>query len=398
MEEEQKEQPTPVRSRLKLYKILTVTLFFIVLFFLAGGVTVETTSSSKFCSSCHEMSPEYYTWKASSHNQVGCKNCHIQSGVVNYAKAKANGLVQVYEKATNHYTAPIQMPTQIPDATCEKCHNMKNRQVTPSGDLIIPHDKHLTKGIKCVQCHSGVAHGDISDRNVTFKSDYDKWDASLGKAMMSDVKFTRPQMETCIECHKARDVSTACKTCHQKGMTPKSHLDPNFKKGKHGPLAEKDVRYCNSCHQYMSSTDIKELKAAPAALQFLTNGKIKDQSITAQEYAKENTFCKNCHSTRPASHTGDYVNLHGPLAKTNKLKCLTCHDEQNTGNNQTAAPTCSSCHPASHKGKNWQIAHPANIQVKGVKRPTELCYTCHYRPVCSSCHKAPQSKTHLKIN
>lgn len=397
MEEEHKEQPTPVRSRLKLYKILTVTLFFIVLFFLVGGVTVETTSSTKFCSSCHEMSPEYYTWKASSHNQVGCKNCHIQSGVINYAKAKANGLVQVYEKTTGRYTAPIQMSAQIPDVTCEKCHNMKNRPVTPSGDLLIPHDKHINNGIKCVQCHSGVVHGNISDRNVTFKSDYDKWDTGLGKEMMSNVKFTRPQMEVCIACHKARDVSTACGTCHQKGMKPKSHLDAKFKTGEHGKLAEKNILYCNSCHKYTSGDEVKELKAPSAALQFL-KGKEQDQSITAQEYAKENTFCKNCHTGRPASHSNDFVNEHGPLAKTNKLKCLTCHDEQNTGNNKTTIPTCSSCHPASHKGKNWQAAHPANIKVAGIKKPTSLCYTCHYEPICSSCHKEPITKKRLKLN
>src|SRR5881396_991732 len=110
MEDEQKDLSTPSRSRYKLYKILTLSLFIVVLFVLVGYVGVETTSSSCFCSSCHEMKPEAETWKASSHNEVACKECHIQSGVVNYAKAKANGLLQVYAKATNSYDAPIQMP------------------------------------------------------------------------------------------------------------------------------------------------------------------------------------------------------------------------------------------------------------------------------------------------
>lgn len=88
---EQKEQLAPNRSRRNLFKILTISLFLIVLFFSLSAVGVETTSSSKFCSTCHEMKPEYYTWKASTHSEVECKNCYIGSGVKDYAKAKANG-------------------------------------------------------------------------------------------------------------------------------------------------------------------------------------------------------------------------------------------------------------------------------------------------------------------
>ena len=92
MEDEQKDRSTPTRSRHNFYKILTIVLGCLVLLIVAGYATVEATSSSTFCGSCHEMNPEANTWKASSHSQVACKECHIQDGVVNYAKAKMNGL------------------------------------------------------------------------------------------------------------------------------------------------------------------------------------------------------------------------------------------------------------------------------------------------------------------
>ncbi|MFL6561437.1 MAG: cytochrome c3 family protein, partial [Bacillus sp. (in: firmicutes)] len=331
MEDKHRSQSSPPRTRYKLYKYLTVTLIFIAVFFALGLVGVESTSSSNFCSSCHEMKPEFYTWKASTHSEVDCVNCHIGPGVENYSKAKANGLMQVLRKTTNTYTAPIQMPKDIPNSACESCHNMDTREVTASGDLIIPHDKHLAKDIKCTQCHSGVAHGKVAERQVTFKSDYAKWDTSLGKSMMGDIKFTRTKMETCIECHEARDVSTACKTCHTTEMVPKSHKKESFKTETHGQSAKKDVSSCNSCHKYMSDEEIKDMQDVPASQQFLSTGKvIQKNSITAKDYAKENTFCKKCHTTRPPSHVKGFVNLHGSIAKQSTEKCLTCHDYQKT--------------------------------------------------------------------
>jgi len=400
MEEDKMEQPAPKRRRYNLFKILTLSLFFVVIFIIAGSVTVESTSSSKFCSSCHEMQPEYQTWQESSHSDIECKECHIGSGVTSYAKAKVNGIKQVYLHTTNNYSAPIQMPKDIPNSTCEKCHDMKNRSVTPEGDIIIPHDKHLAKDIKCTQCHSGVVHGDISDRNVTFKSDYSKWDSSLAKSMMT-VKFTQPQMETCITCHKDRDVSTACKTCHSTNMEPKSHTTETFKTQDHGKLAEKDVQACNKCHQYMSDDEIKDVTETTASQQFLTTGSTKQKSISAQDYAKENSFCKKCHTgTRPASHDANFVNEHGVSAKSDKQKCLACHTEQSIGSGTTSnglasnavsvtssgkAPACSSCHPASHENVDYKDNHP--IDLTGVTAPSARCYTCHSEQKCESCHK-----------
>lgn len=387
MDDEQiQEQLAPPRLRYKLTKIMTLLLFFIAIFFSIGLLGLKATSSASFCSSCHDMKPEYYTWKASTHSEVDCVSCHISPGIKNLAEDKAQGLVQVYKNATNTYTAPIQMPKEIPNSACDKCHNMDTRQVTPSGDLIIPHDKHLAKDIKCTKCHSGVAHGKIAERNVTFKSDYSKWDDSLGKSMMSDVKFTNPKMETCMECHQARNVSTACKTCHKTGMEPKSHKQPNFKTESHGGLAGKDVKKCNKCHQYMSEDTITGLEDIPASRQFLSTGTVNQKnSISAPEYAKENTFCNECHTTRPPSHVKDFINHHGAIAKQSTKTCLACHDFQKTGFNKTTNITCSSCHPASHEGKTFKEKHP--IDLKGVTAPSDRCYTCHYKPRCISCHK-----------
>ncbi|CEG29058.1 NapC/NirT family cytochrome c [Bacillus sp. B-jedd] len=387
MDEEKvtQELPAPPRFRYMFFKIATLTLLFLALFFTIGYTGLEATSSSGFCSSCHEMKPEFYTWKASSHGEVDCVNCHIEPGVKNLAKAKGNGIVELVKKQTNAYTAPIQMPKDIPDSSCEKCHNVYKREVTPSGDLIIPHDKHKNKGIECVQCHSGVAHGKIAERKVTFKSDYQKWDITLGKAMMSDKKFTNPKMEKCMDCHKARKVTTECTACHTTGMYPESHKKTDFAQEIHGSIANKNVKECNDCHKYMSDKESSLFDETPAHTQFLKTNKVEDKKANSHEFAKENTYCKSCHTQRPASHTKGFTKSHGVLAKNNESKCIACHDYQKTGLNKTSNVTCSSCHPSSHEKKEWRKTHP--IKIASGTRVSKTCYQCHNEQKCQSCHK-----------
>ncbi|WP_066315049.1 NapC/NirT family cytochrome c [Bacillus sp. FJAT-29814] len=385
MEEEHNELLAPPKFRYKLFKIGTLTVLFLALFFALGGLGLKATSSSEFCSSCHEIKPEYYTWKVSTHSEVECISCHVEPGAKNLAKAKVEGVVELYKKTTDTYTAPIQMPKDIPNSACESCHNMKTRDVTASGDLIIPHDKHMDKDIKCTQCHSGVAHGKIAERKVTFKSDYGKWDEQLGKSMMSDKKFTSPKMDTCMECHRARQVTTECKACHTSEMYPKTHKKEDFKLETHGNLAEKEITKCNECHQYMSDGDITLFNDKPAYTKFLNNEKIETKKVSHQDYAKENTYCQKCHLQRPASHNKGFISNHGIEANKNEQTCLTCHDYQKTGKNKTSNVTCSSCHPSSHDGKEWRETHPIklpqNVQV------SKTCYQCHNEKKCSSCHK-----------
>jgi nitrate/TMAO reductase-like tetraheme cytochrome c subunit len=208
------------KSRLKLYKILAILLGILVVFGFAVYGTAQATSSSSFCNSCHEMNPEAETWKVSSHNQVACKECHIQPGIINEAKAKINGLDQVYQKVTDSYTAPIKIKDPIPNSVCEKCHNMKNKtkEQTVDGIVIIPHEKHLEKGVLCVQCHYNVVHGGISEGKETSKTTYAKWNSAQAKQVVYNDSFIRPKMDDCIKCHKVRKVSTKCDTCHVTGI------------------------------------------------------------------------------------------------------------------------------------------------------------------------------------
>ncbi|MFC4800128.1 NapC/NirT family cytochrome c [Neobacillus sp. GCM10023253] len=384
MEEERNELPAPPKFRYKLFKYATLTVLFLAVFLGLGFTGLEATSSSKFCASCHEMKPQYYTWKASSHSEVECDSCHIQPGVKNYAKAKGEGVVELYKKQTDTYIAPIKMPNLIPDEACEKCHNMDRREVTPSGDIIIPHTKHKTEGVKCVECHSGTAHGEISDRKVTYKSDYEKWDEKLGAALMKDKKFTSPQMDTCMECHQARKATLECKACHETTMLPKTHKSADFKAGGHGKIQPSELKNCEKCHSYMSTEEYDLFKEDPSYTKFLKKDTPNTTNVTVSQYAKTNTFCKECHGKRPESHQiTSFMTKHGSLSKDTQ-KCMTCHESRITSNSPVTKVQCASCHPSSHKD-TWRDRHP--FKVPENQKYNKTCLKCHVEKTCAKCHK-----------
>ena len=70
-------------------KILLIGLGVLLVLFV---VSIEMTSTSKFCSVCHYMKPFYQSWKSSSHGQIECKVCHYPPGIRNTVKAKMEGL------------------------------------------------------------------------------------------------------------------------------------------------------------------------------------------------------------------------------------------------------------------------------------------------------------------
>ncbi|WHZ02356.1 NapC/NirT family cytochrome c [Neobacillus sp. YX16] len=384
MEEEQVEQIPPPRKGYKFIKYLTVAVMFIVVFFSLGLIGVETTSSQEFCSSCHEMKPQYYTLKASSHSEVDCVSCHIDPGAENYAKAQVNGVVEFYKKQTDTYLAPIKMPTLIPDEACERCHNMKSRAVTASGDIIIPHDKHKTEGIECVQCHSGTSHGEISDRKMTYKSDYGKWNHKLGASVMSDTKYIRPQMDTCMECHKARKVTIECTACHESTMIPDDHKTEKFKAGDHGKIKPSDLETCEKCHSYMSSVEYDLFKQDPTYKKYLNNEETDSSNVTVNAYVKTNTFCKDCHGERPKSHQiTSFMTKHGKLSKDTQ-KCFICHENRITSDAPVTNVQCATCHPSSHKD-TWRKKHPIDIAEN--QKYDKSCLKCHVEKTCTKCHR-----------
>ncbi|OIJ22344.1 hypothetical protein BKP45_06815 [Anaerobacillus alkalidiazotrophicus] len=373
------------RKKLKIIKV--ATFFFIGLVGLALSVTigVQATSTNTFCASCHMMQPQVLTWEASSHSSVNCKDCHIKPGLEGTVEAKIGGLWELYHTITDTYVAPIRMPSLIPDESCTKCHNMENRKVTSSGDIISEHGIHADKEVKCVTCHAGVAHGKVSERRVTFKSDFEHWDETLGAYMMSYSKYTAPQKATCMDCHELKRAPLTCEACHSTGMFPIDHEDKDFLTKNHGKLSEEELLTCHSCHSFQSKNPIKELKDKTYYTKFILS-EPDHQQIPVQEYAKTNTFCADCHSQSPDSHQAKgFFSKHGTFVNENKDGCLTCHDYDKSSQSQSPVTnvTCATCHSGGHPDQ-WQQKHPTPLSPE--PKFDRTCLSCHVEQTCTSCH------------
>ncbi len=164
--------------------IVVGTLAAVVLF---AGAFVYTESPA-FCGSCHLMGPRAAAWEKSGHAHVGCMECHAEPGMIGNVVSHLGGVKKVYPLLTGQYITPLR--SEVKDALCEKCHpSIANTNV--SGDIIMVHGRHLQKDVRCTDCHAGLVHRDP----VSITSS--------------------PAEQDCVSCHRQKEVSVACVTCHR---------------------------------------------------------------------------------------------------------------------------------------------------------------------------------------
>ena len=364
--------------------IFVSVLILVVLFSTVGAI--KLTAGPGFCSQCHVMAPEFTTWHASSHVQIVCVDCHTKPGWGKLLPRKTS--VMIYRYFSGTFQRPIKMSYKLEDEICSQCHST-NRDFTPSGDLIIPHQKHAAKKVQCVECHAGVAHGNIVERNLTIEDNYQIWTSAFGEKQMSR-DFTEPKMNTCLKCHIERNITQECQACHTSISIPPDHKVKNWSSS-HGLTARLDIDYCNKCHSYSVGTS-----------------SIMGQDKIAS-YARGNVFCYDCHQQRPSGHYDYWKMTHKNGIKNKDVSnCLVCHNVEKPKPADKAAPTyCSKCHGkasgagnASQNGvigktktpnsfsklhpPNWRKLHPEIVKEKGIYN--EGCWDCHDTIHCSKCH------------
>jgi len=204
-------------------------------------------------------------WTVSTHSRVSCAECHVNPGARSFLTFAAKSVPAFYSQLiTGPSTTNL---LKAPDReACQSCHTAY-RQVSPAGDLLIPHKAHVqVLGMECVACHKNLVHS--PNRRG----------------------FNRPEMESCLEqCHDGDKATDKCVECHTRKQTPDSH-DRKDWLAIHGKLAESQD--CSECHDWTPK------------------------------------YCEECHKQRPASHVGNWKKNHGPVAKKRGDGCLVCHDKK----------------------------------------------------------------------
>lgn len=314
------------KTILTICGILLSAVFFLVAFTFVSAKGISQPSQKTGnqqkkdeCTGCHEMKPEILTWQVSSHSKIACITCHGE---------KTSDFQGKHD--SGDFTKPIKISKAIPNSVCEQCHS-QNRDTTPAGDLLIPHDKHATAGVTCVKCHSGVVHAKIADRGLTAEgklSNYDNWDLETAKTQATSF-YTRPSMWTCINCHKQLKVTRRCRACHTVIPELPSHDNPTWK-ALHGKTAEANIGECTKCH------------VTPGLPMFVT----PSTGNKAADFARAQEFCSSCHLQRPAMHETSMVAAHpNKVATRGSQNCLTCHDRDQPKLKTKATGTyCNQCH------------------------------------------------------
>jgi predicted CXXCH cytochrome family protein len=231
------------------------------------------------CLMCHEMKRDVTAWQGSSHEKIACTKCHHkEQGYYGFILGIPHKITDGITHVTGVYQEPIKAREHIENRVCQRCH-VQWRNVSPSGDLIVPHNLHFEKRkIACVTCHSAVVHGEKRDNEV----------------------MRRPAMQLCLTCHETgKDGAPVlkCKNCHTEKAIPASHTANNWFEI-HSQVAKNPAHpdsNCKKCHGWTP------------------------------------TFCSNCHQNhRPSTHIGgvQWRTLHSVRAKQRKTGCLVCHDAE----------------------------------------------------------------------
>ncbi|EEG77726.1 NapC/NirT family cytochrome c [Dethiobacter alkaliphilus] len=349
-------------KRKRKYKFFT----FILLLFLTTLVfyTDIDQNSGAFCTQCHAMQPQKLTWQASSHENTGCAKCHVEEGLDGTIELFQDLARYAYREATNTYMNPIRLFTRVEDDQCLICHNT-DREVSSMGDIYIPHQLHYDSRVSCEACHKSVAHGGIARRGETRAGS--TWDEERAARAMAWENTAAP-MDDCMQCHFRRRASVECAACHTGLNLPGYHQFADFN-WNHGAAVRNDLEGCNICHGY-AGTRLMEV----------------DENTSIKRYARENTFCVDCHRQTPPSHETRWTVRHGDYATSGSGQegCMVCHDNRDTGEIRVTRSSCGQCHPSPHT-PGFQNKHYPDLTASS--RPTQSCYMCHSANNCTSCHR-----------
>lgn len=364
-------------------------------------LTVEATSQSWFCNTCHIMGPFYDSWKTSAHDDVKCVKCHISPGVENFFAAKLNGLGQVVDDALNRTsTKPSASVSQM---ACLRsgCHSMETITSVKleTEKFRFAHGAHLDKEhlgvpIRCTTCHShvkGDEHFEVNTGVCLTCHLIESEPEGVSATLVADrVDASAPIIRMAVrEGHAPPDENgrppSTCKTCHH---PPEKPFNYNGVTVDHDEYLSYGAA-CESCHRGTTATPqpIDDGKCLSCHVYGVERTLPTEEMHHVHSEGLHKIECFSCHGAIQ----------HGPTAQTmtlEQLDCRQCHTGQHTIQQSTylretahaAAPgatdlvspmfmahvDCTGCHVqptplSSEPGNGARVARPT----------ADACDACH---------------------
>lgn len=226
------------------------------------------------------------------------------------------------------------------------------------------HRAHVTKGVSCMQCHSGIAGAGDDD------------------------PLHLPAPSACVRCHDKPHDSRDCRGCHgeaasrQGAAMARKHL--RFEHRTHLKATRGD---CVRCHVQVAESSPDALRPTMATC----------FGCHEHENQWKTRDCAGCHvdledeRVKPATHVvhdGDWIREHGLRTAAARDLCATCHSEG----------FCATCHGATVPALPWKLAlgdprapslHRAGFRSRHAdeaRADPGVCSTCHSESSCIDCH------------
>ncbi|MBI5376201.1 MAG: NapC/NirT family cytochrome c [Candidatus Schekmanbacteria bacterium] len=280
----------------------------------------------EFCLKCHYMKPYYEQWQKSTHNKVGCIQCH------DYKMGKITASALVY--FMGYYN-----PRPIGDVKNESClasgchsDRMINSKEAFAMKIVFDHKLHMGtmlrgKMLRCTSCHSQIVQG-------------------------SHVGVTE---DVCFLCHfkgmQVNQAFTGCPSCHgvPEGMVNHGGYSVNLKE-----YIATGIE-CNRCHT----------------------------SVVSGTGEVNHDKCYSCHPSRVEKYD-DHKFIHDKHVSEKGIDCFYCHEKIKHGNIKMTNPLevkCEGCHQNMH---GYQKEMYMGVMGKGITDVPSRMFAAQV--ACDGCH------------
>ena len=151
-----------------------------VIFWGGFNTAMEATNTEAFCIGCHEMEENVYQeYKDTIHYsnrtcvRATCPDCHVPKPWIHKMVRKVQASNELLHKALGTIDTPekfeekrLQLAQnvwrsmkQTDSRECRNCHNYESMDFgEQQRRAVASHDKGLSEGDTCIDCHKGIAH------------------------------------------------------------------------------------------------------------------------------------------------------------------------------------------------------------------------------------------------
>lgn len=199
-------------TKYSVFTIALIAIFISLLGVFTFHESIEYSSTTEFCVSCHSMEENYNEYKNTIHfkNPAGvraeCRNCHIPENTpIDFLKAKIGGMGDIYsEFIGGDIDTPLKfeqhrqqmaedvwkMMKDTDSAPCKSCHSytaMDHAKQSPAAAAAMTGA--AANNMNCIECHKGIAH-QLPMMNEDFHKVFEQLKANSSIAPPVDTLYT----------------------------------------------------------------------------------------------------------------------------------------------------------------------------------------------------------------